>query len=60
MAGLPSTVYPMVIRRNRDAAGMERIVGDVGLFFKLVDIAVHPAHQGRGLARPSSPLWSIA
>ncbi|WP_205618548.1 GNAT family N-acetyltransferase [Brevundimonas nasdae] len=30
---------------------MGRIIGDGGLFFQVVDIAVQPAHQGRGLGK---------
>ena len=50
-AGLPNTVYAVVIRRNGEAVGMGRIIGDGGLFFQVVDIAVQPAHQGRGLGK---------
>jgi len=30
---------------------MGRVIGDGGLFFQIVDIAVDPAHQGRGLGK---------
>ena len=30
---------------------MGRVIGDGGLFFMVVDIAVEPAHQGRGLGK---------
>ena len=30
---------------------MGRVIGDGGLFFQVVDIAVEPAHQGRGLGK---------
>lgn len=33
------------------AVGMGRVIGDGGLFFQIVDIAVDPAHQGRGLGK---------
>ena len=33
------------------AIGMGRLVGDGGCFFQVVDIAVDPAHQGRGLGK---------
>lgn len=29
--------------------GMARVIGDGGLWFQIVDVAVHPAHQGHGL-----------
>lgn len=33
------------------AIGMGRLIGDGGCFFQVVDIAVHPEHQGRGLGK---------
>lgn len=31
--------------------GMGRVIGDGGCFFQVVDIAVDPAHQGKGLGK---------
>ena len=31
--------------------GMGRIIGDGGLFFQVVDVAVEPAHQGKGVGK---------
>lgn len=50
-AGLPNTVHGIVIRHGRHVVGMGRVIGDGGLFFQLVDIAVDPAHQGHGLGK---------
>ncbi|MGX7893958.1 GNAT family N-acetyltransferase [Tsuneonella sp. HG222] len=50
-AGLPGTYIGVVVRHDATAVGMGRIVGDGGLFFQLVDIAVDPAHQGKGLGK---------
>ena len=50
-AGLPNTVFAVVIRKDGEAVGMGRVVGDGGLFFQVVDIAVLPEHQGRGLGK---------
>lgn len=60
--GLPNGVYAVTIREEceEDATdgdddstgelvGMGRLVGDDGCFYQLVDVAVHPDHQGRGL-----------
>ena len=49
-AGLPNTVAGVVIKSEGLAVGMGRAVGD-GLFYQLVDIAVEPAHQGKGLGK---------
>ncbi|MCA0920975.1 GNAT family N-acetyltransferase [Pseudooceanicola nanhaiensis] len=48
-AGLPGTIYAVVIETAGRAIGMGRLIGDGGLAFQVVDIAVDPAHQGRGL-----------
>ena len=50
-AGLPNTIYAVVIRKDGEAIGMGRIIGDHGLFFQIVDIAVDPKHQKRGLGK---------
>ncbi|MFC4550694.1 MULTISPECIES: GNAT family N-acetyltransferase [Halorussus] len=54
--GLPNTIYGVTVREADGAGdptdppvGMGRLVGDDGCFYQLVDIAVHPDHQGRGL-----------
>lgn len=50
-AGLPGTFLGAVVRRGGTAIGMGRVVGDGGLFFQLVDIAVQPGHRGKGLGK---------
>ncbi len=50
-AGLPNTFVGAVVERDGRAVAMGRIVGDGGLTFQVVDIAVEPEHQGRGLGR---------
>jgi len=46
-----AAIYAVVIRKDGEAVGMGRIVGDGGLFFQIVDIAVDPKHQKRGLGK---------
>jgi GNAT superfamily N-acetyltransferase len=48
-AGLPNSVFAVLVRHAAQVVGMGRLIGDGGLFFQVVDIAVEPAHQGRGL-----------
>ena len=49
-AGLPSSWAAVLVRTaDGTAVGMGRVIGDGGCFFQLVDIAVSPEHQGRGL-----------
>lgn len=50
-AGLPNTIVGVVIRDADTVVGIGRVIGDGGLFFQVVDIAVDPAHQGRGLGK---------
>lgn len=49
-AGLPNTVVGVLVRQGDAVVGMGRAVGD-GLFYQIVDIAVDPAHQKRGLGK---------
>jgi predicted N-acetyltransferase YhbS len=49
--GLPNSLFGVVIEQGGETVGMGRAIGDGGLFFQLVDIAVHPDHQARGLGK---------
>ena len=49
--GLEGTIFAVVIESEGRAIGMGRITGDGGCFFQLNDIAVDPAHQGKGLGK---------
>ncbi|WLI89124.1 GNAT family N-acetyltransferase [Massilia sp. R2A-15] len=49
-AGLPNTIAGVVIRNDGMAVGMGRVIGD-GLFYQVVDIAVDPKHQKKGLGK---------
>jgi GNAT superfamily N-acetyltransferase len=47
---LPRSLFAVTVRDGGRLVGMGRLVGD-GLHVQVVDIAVHPGHQGRGLGR---------
>ena len=47
--GLPNSLYAVCLRRDGRLVGMGRIIGDGGLNYEVVDIAVHPDYQGQGL-----------
>ena len=49
--GLTHSILAVTVERGGEAVGMGRVIGDGGLFFQLVDIAVLPAHRGRGLGK---------
>jgi GNAT superfamily N-acetyltransferase len=50
--GLAGTWFAACVLDADDAVvGMGRIVGDGGCFFQVVDVAVAPPHQRRGLGR---------
>lgn len=46
--GLPNTWYAVVLHYDGAAVGMGRIIGDGGTAFQITDIAIEPAHQGKG------------
>ena len=50
-SGLPNTWFAVTIRHDGRAVGMGRIIGDGGTAFQIVDIAVEPEHQGKGLGK---------
>ncbi len=49
--GLAGTIFAIVVQQQGKAVAMGRLVGDGGCFFQIVDIAVDPAHQGKGLGK---------
>ena len=48
---LPNTWFGVHIIYRDEAIGMGRIIGDGGCHFQIVDIAVLPKHQGKGLGK---------
>lgn len=48
---LPNSLYGVQILLGNQTVGMGRVVGDGGLNFEIVDVAVDPRHQGKGLGR---------
>ena len=49
--GLPNSLFAVQVLLGDAVVGMGRIIGDGGCFFQVVDIAVLPAHQGKGLGK---------
>jgi GNAT superfamily N-acetyltransferase len=49
--GLPNSIFGVCLTLGDETVGMGRIIGDGGCFFQVTDIAILPAHQGRGLAK---------
>ena len=47
--GLSNSVYAVRVQLAGEVVGIGRIVGDGALFFEVVDIAVLPEHQKKGL-----------
>lgn len=50
-AGLPKSLFAAYVRHQTATVGMGRIVGDGALFMHIVDVAVLPEHQGRGIGK---------
>jgi ribosomal protein S18 acetylase RimI-like enzyme len=49
--GLSKSLFAVVVVDGETTVGMGRIVGDGGLNFEIVDIAVDPTYQGQGWGR---------
>lgn len=49
--GLPNTLYGVSLLLAGEVIGMGRIIGDGGCFYTVVDVAVAPEWQGRGLGK---------
>lgn len=47
--GLPNTLFGVCVESGGEVVGIGRIIGDGGLFFQVVDVAVVPEYQGEGL-----------
>lgn len=50
-AGLPNSLFSVTVRKGDELIGMGRVVGDGGLNYEIVDMAVHPDHQRRGIGK---------
>lgn len=49
--GLPRSLFAVSLRdENKKLVAMGRVVGDLGCHVQIVDIAVHPDHQKKGLS----------
>ncbi|WPU63570.1 GNAT family N-acetyltransferase [Peredibacter starrii] len=48
---LPRSLFAVTIRDGERLIGMGRVIGDLGCFVQIVDIAVHPDFQGQKLGR---------
>lgn len=49
--GLPASLFAVQIMQGETVVGMGRVVGDGGTSYHVVDIAVLPEHQGKGLGK---------
>ena len=55
--GLANTLFAVQVVHHsaspkfNEIVGMGRVIGDGGCFFQIFDIAVLPAHQGKGLGK---------
>lgn len=49
--GLEGTLFAATILLDDRTVAMGRVIGDGGCFYQIVDMAVEPEHQGRGLGK---------
>ena len=47
--GLPGSLYAVCVRQGERLIGMGRVIGDGGLNYEIVDMAVDPAFQRQGI-----------
>lgn len=47
--GLSNTLYGVCVVHGGEAVGIGRVIGDGGLFYDIVDVAVVAEHQKKGL-----------
>nr|WP_208407207.1 GNAT family N-acetyltransferase [Amycolatopsis granulosa] len=50
-AALENSAHGVLARDRGELAGMARLVGDGVMYLLIVDVVVHPGHQGRGLGQ---------
>ncbi|MFO7846225.1 MAG: GNAT family N-acetyltransferase [Balneolaceae bacterium] len=50
-AGLRGTLFAVQAFHRSEAVGMARLIGDGGCHFQVVDVAVLPEHQRKGLGQ---------
>jgi GNAT superfamily N-acetyltransferase len=50
-AGLPNSIYSVVVYFQDVPIAIGRVIGDGGCFFEITDMAVLPEHQGKGVGR---------
>ncbi|WP_338719630.1 GNAT family N-acetyltransferase [Devosia sp. XK-2] len=49
--GLPNSWFGVSVVQGGATIGMGRVIGDGGTAFQIVDIALEPAHHGKGLGK---------
>lgn len=49
--GLPNSLFAVQVIHKSRVVGMGRVIGDGGCWFEIVDVAVVPEHQGKGLGK---------
>lgn len=49
--GLPNNWCSVTVLLDGSAVSMGRVIGDGGTAFQIVDIALDPSHQGKGLGK---------
>ena len=49
--GLKNSLFSVMVSCQDEAVGIGRVIGDGDCFFEVIDIAVLPEHQGKGIGR---------
>ena len=49
--GLPNSLFAVTAYDGEKVVGMGRVIGDGGCNYEVVDVAIEPEYQGKGLGR---------
>ncbi len=49
--GLPNSLFAVTAYDGEKVVGMGRVIGDGGCNYEVVDVAIEPKYQGKGLGR---------
>ena len=52
--GLPNSLFAVTVYDGEKVVGMGRVIGDGGCNYEVVDVAVEPEYQGKGLMQKGS------
>lgn len=49
--GLKNSLLSICVYSEKELVGIGRVIGDGGVYFTIVDLAILPSHQGQGIGK---------